>query len=296
MTLAMTEAGKSATVDNINFFKTSTDLKPKQDNNYDMPDFYYISPNVDWAKYKKIVVNDFSSLTTDINNISGFGIPEFRNMRKDMPDNIAQSLDGSVFLQCVRSTQRIDHTDSNSIKDVQADAILFGNISWLKTGLRYSSQGGQVGLTSTQVEIKLVDRKTSQEIMKIINRSSTDGDKVLYPILKRLTAVLNKAKSTNQEIKEMPVASVTNEQKESKSELPSSIQPTNINSNLPIKYLIVIKKVNVRANNNTKSEIIITLKPDEKVEKIDEDDKWFKIKTTKGESGWIIKSAAKKAE
>ena len=55
--------------------------------------------------------------------------------------------------------------------------------------------GGGIGLTATQVEIKLVDTKTGKEIIKMINRSTTDGDKVSMPINRRLANLINKAKN-----------------------------------------------------------------------------------------------------
>jgi len=55
--------------------------------------------------------------------------------------------------------------------------------------------GGKVGLTATQVEIKLVDTKTGVELIKMINRSTTDGDKVSMSINRRLANLINKAKS-----------------------------------------------------------------------------------------------------
>jgi hypothetical protein len=286
--LLLTGAGKSAQLENINFFKTTDDIKPNPGKYSNFPDYYYIAPNINWAKYRKIIVSDFSSMTSDVNKISGMQIPEFKNLRKDMPDNIAQSLDGSVFQQCIRSAQRIDHNDLSRIKAQQADAVLFGNISELKTGLR-SDKGGHVGLTATQVEIKLVDRKTGQELIKIINRSSTDGDKVLMPIVKRIANVIQQAKSDNQGT---AVSSINDKQEEPT----TSEQRGNINSDLPVSYLIVTKRTNIRAEDNTKSKVIATAKLGEKVEKIDASEQWFKIRTAKGKSGWIIKNYAKEAE
>ncbi len=285
--IAHTGLGRSAQVENVGFFKTTDDIKPNQDG-FGFPDYYYINSNVDWTKYKKVIVNDFSSLTNNMDRISGLQIPEFKNIRKDMPDNIAQSFDGSIFVQCIRSTQRIDHNDPISIRNLQADAVLFGNISEIKTGLRMD-KGGNVGLTATQVEIKLVDRRTGKEIMKMINRSSTDGDKILMPIVRGLANILKKAKNTNQVKADKVVAAVDVQQDVPKKEL----QASNVSSaNGATKYLTILKRTNVRAEYDVKSKSITKLKSGEKVEKIDESDKWFKIKTIKGQSGWILKSTA----
>ena len=191
--LLLTGAGKAAQVEQINFFKSTDDLVSNKNQGGDLPDLFYISPNVDWTKYRKVIINDFTSVTPNINKISGLQIPEFKNLRKDIPDNISTSFDGSIFSQCNRGAERIDHNDINSIKHAQADAILFGNISELKSTGR--GKGGGLGLTATQVEIKLVDTKTGKEIIKMINRSTTDGDKVSMPINRRLANLINKAKS-----------------------------------------------------------------------------------------------------
>lgn len=50
-------------------------------------------------------------------------------------------------------------------------------------------------LTVTQVEIKIVDIKTGMEILKAINRNSTDADKVAMPIVRNLSVLIKKAKS-----------------------------------------------------------------------------------------------------
>jgi hypothetical protein len=190
--MAMTGAGSSAKVEQINFFKNTDNLVSNKNSGGDLPDFFYISPNVNWTKYRKVIVNDFTSITPNVQKISGLQIPDFKNIRKDIPDNISQSFDGGIFSQCNRSDKRIDYNDINSIKNTKADAILFGNISELKGGLR--SKHGGTGLTATQVEIKLVDRKTGEEIIKMINRSTTDGDKISLPINRRLANLINKAK------------------------------------------------------------------------------------------------------
>ena len=137
--LAHTGAGQSAQIEKINFFLATDGFVSADGVGAGLPDLFYISPSYNAKKYKKVMVNDFTSLTTDINKISGLQIPEFKNMRKDIPDNISQSFDGSIFPQCIRSTERIDHADINNIKKISADAVLFGNISELKTGFRSKS-------------------------------------------------------------------------------------------------------------------------------------------------------------
>lgn len=191
--MAVTGAGSTAQVEPINFFKSTADLTSVKNSGEDLSDLYYISNNVNWTKYKRVIVNDFTSITPNIQKISGLQIPEFKNLRKDIPDNIANAFDGSVFSQCSRSSGRIDHDNMSSIRKARADAVIFGNISEMKSTGR--GKGGGVGLTSTQVEIKMVDSKSGKEILKMVNRSTTDGDKVSMPINRRLANLINKAKN-----------------------------------------------------------------------------------------------------
>ena len=191
--IAVTGAGSAAQIEPINFFKSTADLTSARNSGENLPDYYYISNGVDWTKYKKVIVNDFTSITPNIQKISGLQVPEFKNLRKDIPDNIASAFDGSIFPNCQRSSNRIDFNDNNSIRKSRADAILFGNISEIKTMGR--GKGGGIGLTATQVEIKIVDAKSGKEILKMINRNSTDGDKVSMPINTRLANLINKAKN-----------------------------------------------------------------------------------------------------
>jgi hypothetical protein len=189
--LAMTGAGQSAQIENIGFFKTTDDLI-SDDFLSNYPDYYYISSSVNFNKLKKIVIPDFSSKTNDFNNISSLQISEFKNLRQDIPDSIARTFDGSIFQKCSRIEQRIDDTDIGSIKKLKASAVLFGNISYFKTGSR-STSGNM--LTTTQVEIKLVDRKKGQEIIKMVIRSSSDSDKISMPIVRNIAYVVNEAKN-----------------------------------------------------------------------------------------------------
>ena len=194
--LAHTGAGHSAQIEQINFFNNTDNLVSNEDSEGGLPDFFYISPNVVWTKYKTVMVPNFTSITSDVEKISGLQILYFKNIRKDIPDNIAQSFDGSIFPQCYRSTERIDHKDIKSIKKVRADAILFGNISELKSGTRLQQYDDGLGLMTAQVEIKLVDTKTGEEVIKMISRRTTDGNKVSITINRYLANLINKAKNT----------------------------------------------------------------------------------------------------
>jgi uncharacterized protein YgiM (DUF1202 family) len=121
-------------------------------------------------------------------------------------------------------------------------------------------------------------------------------------------------KSAQQEIKERDNPSVSSNQEDGKQRTSKPplqvtanvgsnqddskrITPKDMtNDNLPVRYLIVTKKTNIRAEDKTKSKIITTPKLGERVEKLDASDKWFKVRTAEGKSGWIIKSAVIQAE
>jgi hypothetical protein len=186
--MAVTGAGSSAKIEQINFFKTSNDFTKGGSG---LPDLYYISPNVNWNKYKTVMVPNFTSISTDVSKVSSLQITEFKNLRQDIPDNIQKTFDGNVFPKCMRLTAPVSHSNQSSVRRLHADAILFGNISENKSGIR--NKRGTM-LTTTQVEIKLVDRKTGQEIVKMISRSSTDSDKVSMPIVRLVANLMSKAK------------------------------------------------------------------------------------------------------
>jgi len=270
--IAITGAGSTAKIEKINYFKTTDDFIAGGSG---LPDFYYISPNVNLNNYKTIMITNFTSITSDVSKVRSLQMSVFKNLRQDIADNIEQTFDGSVFPKCVRFTDKISHQDKDSIKKLQADAVLFGNISENKTG--FHDNKGTL-LTTTQVEIKLVDRRTGQEVIKMINRSSTDSDKVSMPIVRILANLVNKAKNTNQETKAMTVASDSDKQEK------------------PIRKLTIINKTKVKAEANANSKVIMTLNAGVIIEKIDESDEWYKVRTKKGKSGWILKSSAEDSE
>lgn len=291
--LALTGAGQSAQIEKINFFLATDGFVSADSTGAGLPDLFYISPSYDAKKYKKIMVNDFTSLTTDVNKISGLQIPEFKNMRKDIPDNISQSFDGSIFPQCIRSAERVDHTDIDNIKKLSADAVLFGNISELRTGSRSGSYGGGPGLTAAKIEIKLVDRRTGEELIRMITRNSTDGDKVSFPILRQLSSLVKKASENKPTPNYASSVSAGNSKVEQKDAVSASAGTVNVNTASNLTCLTPIKNINIREMKSTKSKIICSAKVGEKLTKIDESGKWFKVKTAQGESGWILKNLVK---
>ena len=140
--------------------------------------------------YKKVFIVDFTSRTTNINKISGLQIRQFKTLRKDLADHIAESFDGPVFEKTIRISEKIDPKDTEAIQKLSADAVLMGNIKEI------ISLGG---LTATQVEYKLVDIKTGEEVIMVIHRATTDADKIAMAQVRTLTAlIVNRARSISQ--------------------------------------------------------------------------------------------------
>jgi hypothetical protein len=68
-----------------------------------------------------------------------------------------------------------------------------------------------------------------------------------------------------------------------------------ISENLPsasqtVKTFVVIKTATIRSEPNTKSKILVKLKPGTKVEFLGESGSWLNIKLSTGITGWVIKS------
>ncbi len=72
--LGMVKAGKSPTIENTGFFKSYDELALPSESDKkaypNLPDLYYISPKINMKAYKKVTIPDFTSRTTNINNIS----------------------------------------------------------------------------------------------------------------------------------------------------------------------------------------------------------------------------------
>ena len=189
--VAITGPGKSATAEETGFFKSYDGLVSTRDPAYSsLPDLYYVSPQARINTYNTMLVPDFTSMTPDINKLKGLQIRQYKTIKQDLPDQIATTFDGSAFSRVSRMSDRVDPKDSAAIMKVPADAILMGNIKELV------SVGGenQAGLTAIQVEYKLVDVKTGEEVLKAIHRSTSDLDKVPMGQTRVLTGLLNKAK------------------------------------------------------------------------------------------------------
>lgn len=196
--LSMVGAGKSATIEDTGFFSNynglavATDVDKKVYRN--LPDLYYISSKINMKAYKKVIVADFTSRNTNVDNIAGLQSKYYKTIRKDLADNIAESIEGSAFDKVIRISEKIDPKDIAEIKKLPANAVLMGNIKELVAPL--ADEGGEAALAAAQIEYKLVDIKTGEEVVKIIHRSTTDKDKVATAQVRVLSELLNKAGNT----------------------------------------------------------------------------------------------------
>jgi len=190
--VALTGPGKSASAEDTGFLQSYDGLVSTRDPAYpSLPDLYYVSPQARIDTYNKVSIPDFTSLAANMNKLTGLQVRQYKTIKQDLPDQMATTLDGSAFSSVRRMSDRVDPKDIAAIRKLPADAILMGNIKELV------STGGenQAGLTAIQVEYKLVDVKTGEEVLRAIHRSTTDLDKVALAQARVLTGLLNKAKS-----------------------------------------------------------------------------------------------------
>jgi hypothetical protein len=87
-------------------------------------------------------------------------IKEYKTIKKNLADHISEIFDGSVFERTIRISERISPKDTEAIQKLSGDAVLMGNIKEL---VSTAARGGH-GLTAIQVEIKLIDVKTGEEV------------------------------------------------------------------------------------------------------------------------------------
>jgi hypothetical protein len=191
--IAMVGAGRSATAEDTGFMQSYEGLSSESDPAHpNLPDLYAVVGDVKFAGYKKVLMPDFTSLTTDISKLGGLQVRQYKNIKKDLPDQIANTLDGSVFTNVVRLQEKVDPKDMAAIKKLPATAVLMGNIKELV------SLGGEndAGLTAIQVEYKLVEVKTGREVLRAIHRSTTDLDKVPMAQVRVLSGLIDKGKAS----------------------------------------------------------------------------------------------------
>lgn len=197
MKVSLVDAGKKASAEDTGFLSTYTQLEtPKETDPQGMPDLSYISPKARMKSYSTVIVTDFTSLTDNVKNIGGMQAREYKTIKQELPDQLANALDGAVFRKATRTAERFDPKDIAAIQKLPADAVLMGNIKELVT----TGGGTRGGLTAIQVEYKLVDVKTGEEVVTAIHRATTDVDKVAMPQVRVLGTLLSRAKELDKGI------------------------------------------------------------------------------------------------
>lgn len=188
--VAMVGAGKSATTDDTGFLKSYQGLTAPDTANPSLPDFSYVSNAARISSYNRVLMPDFVSINPDVAKLAGLQIRQYKTIRQELPDLISSTFDRTVFNKVSRTSERIEPNDTAAIRKLPADAVLMGNIKELS-----SSGGSGAGLTSIQIEYKLIDVKTGEEVVTAIHRSTTDLDKIAMGQVRVLTVLLNKAKA-----------------------------------------------------------------------------------------------------
>lgn len=181
---AITGVGGSADVEDTGFFLSYDGFTTTK---YGLPDLCYWKQGNKLDKYKKVLVLDFTSLNTNIYHNSALSMDKFVNLKKSIPDAIASSFDSQVFDNCERSSVKIKPKDIAAIKKMNADAIIMGNIKELKH---------MTSITTCQYEFKLIDRRSGQEVIKVIDRNATDADKIATMIVYKLSRLMADIKKT----------------------------------------------------------------------------------------------------
>jgi len=156
-------------------FVENYDEMRKQQPGESLPSFYYVKKDADLNQYKKVIVLDFYALTTE-QNLTTLkpGQGDFSNLRTQLADNLARYLQSNnVFEQCERKSENMSFNDMESIRQLEADAVLMSNIADFRTSRRG---------VSDQFEIKLIDVATGETVMIAIDNNSTEMQAVAMPL------------------------------------------------------------------------------------------------------------------
>lgn len=189
--LAVVGAGKDAKAEDTGFMAQYSDLRKAEKAETDsfgrLPDLFYFKEGLDLSGYSAVAIPDFTSLTTDPNRLGGLQSRLNKTMRSDLADAVASSFDGQPFRAVVRVNEKLDPKRPTLPATVKADAVFFGNIKEARfTG---GEGGDSPGLTGTEIEYKLVDLRTGEEVLKAIHRATTDTDKVAMGQVRVLAAL-----------------------------------------------------------------------------------------------------------
>lgn len=145
------------------------------------------------SQYKKAIILDFTNTS---------GMAQGVSLRKSMPDKFAETLKtlDLLFTDIKRSSEKIEPKDYSKMKSLPADVIIMGNIKKVEKGdmakreVKANLLGIAVGdMPKVSIEIKLVDTKTGEEVVRIVDSvSGTTIDEAAEGIIKRITNYLLK--------------------------------------------------------------------------------------------------------
>lgn len=145
------------------------------------------------SQYKKTIIFDFTNTS---------GMAQGVSLRKSIPDKFAETLKtlDLLFTDIKRSSVKIEPKDYTKIKSLPADVVIMGNIKKVEKGdmakreVKANLLGIAVGdMPKVSVELKLVDTKTGEEVVRIVDSvSGTTTDEAAEGIIKRITNYLLK--------------------------------------------------------------------------------------------------------
>ena len=151
-----------------------------------LPDFYYVAPDFNPGRFRKVAIADFTSRPSQPGLLSGMTITKFKTIKADIPDILAQALEGQLFDKVVRIKNR--RNPVKAARRIGADAVLLGNLSELRQSLGLALMGAE--LIAAQFEMKIIDLKTGRTVVKVVDRNKTDADKISMPLVRNLTHLL----------------------------------------------------------------------------------------------------------
>lgn len=156
------------------FVENYEEMRERQEDK-SLPSFYYIKEGADLNKYSKVIIFDFYALTTEYNlKRLKPGVGDVSNVKTELADNLARYIQSNgAFKQCEHVSSDIAFDDMESIRNLEADAVLMGNIADFRTGR---------GRVSDQFEIKLIDVASGETVMVAIDNNTTNLQAVAMPL------------------------------------------------------------------------------------------------------------------
>ncbi|MFZ3089019.1 MAG: DUF4410 domain-containing protein [Nitrospirota bacterium] len=123
-------------------------------------DWVQLKDGVRLGQYKKVIILPFSSSSS---------MAQSASLKREMPEMFVNTLSG--IFQVEKSDQNIGPKDFEKIKSLPADAVIMGNI--LKIAERDAAKNFWVGFGAgnpkAELEFKIVDTKTGEEVLRIIH-------------------------------------------------------------------------------------------------------------------------------